>query len=63
MKFLWRQNWTDMPIPVEVTHWMPLAPTTATDGERFEAEVVAVAVVEGVVVKITLEDLIPDVVH
>lgn len=63
MKFLWRQNWTDMPVPVEVIRWMPLTASVDPDGTELEAEVVAVAIHEGVLVKITLEDLVMDLVH
>ena len=63
MKFLWRQNWTDMPVPVEVDAWMRLTATTAADGTELEAEVVGVALIDGTIVKITLEDLVPDYVQ
>lgn len=67
MRFLWRRNWTDDPIPVEVIAWMPLVGYEHdvyddhgrhVIGRTFEpAKVVAVAVVDNKVCSIDIDEL------
>ena len=61
MKFLWRRNWTDPPIPVDVLAWMPLGAYSWEDrkGEHSEpAKVVAVAVVDNAVCSIDIDEIV-----
>lgn len=62
MTFLWRRNWNEPAVPVEVISWMPLSGYTFDEvGElrsvTVPAKVVAVAVVDNKVCSIDIDEL------